>query len=232
MNKRKIKMFVTIYENLLLLRNPLVEYLSEILPSVYADNWWREAVINAFTIEKRDNEKQKYEKSKKYYMATSHDIQTFDIFDISELIDILIFNWPSIAAHYHYSSSDSKIGLLFKVKTIRNDISHPTEDKLSSDDYKKYIRYILDFSEFINAKKSVFMKLNKYIHFHEDIIVPNDSSNDKKQKMLDLIEAKVIDPALRCASLNDEIKDSLTRTLIRLEISETVEDINNFFRGH
>lgn len=231
MNKRKIKMFVTLYENILLLRNPLVDYLSEMLPSVYAGDWWEKAIINAFAIEQRDNEKQRYEKNKKYYLATSHDIQTFDIFDISELIDILIFNWPSIVAHYHNNFSDSKIKLLYKIKTIRNDISHPIEDKLSSDDFRKYIKYILDFSEFINTEKSVFAKLNKYIHFNEYAIVSDDSSNDKKRKMLNLIEAKIIDPALKCENLNNEIKESLTRTLIRLEISETAEDINKFFRG-
>jgi hypothetical protein len=164
-------------------------------------------------------------------LATSHDVQTFDIFDISDMIDILIFNWPSIAAHYHYSSSDLKIGLLYKIKAIRNDISHPAENILSSDDFKKYIGYILDFSEFINAEEAIFGKLNKYFQTQEDIVVPNDSSNDKKRRLLDLIEAKVIDPALKSESLNDEIKDSLTRTLIRFEISGTAEDVNNFFRG-
>lgn len=225
MNSRKLKMYITIYENILLMQEPLIEYLSFTLPTIYKENWWTESVINTFKPNKNDNIKQKYEKEKVLKELINNEIKTLEYFDFSNLLDILIFNWKCININY------VKQNLLYKLKSIRNDISHPNEFKLSSTKFKTYISYLLEFSKVINKENLFTKKLGKYVLI-EEVIPKNEVSNDEKRiKILDLIEKEIIEPALGCDNLDDVTKESLTRTLIRFDIAETIEDMNAFFQG-
>ena len=225
MNTRKLKMFVTIYENLLLLREPLIEYLSANLPRVYRENWWNESIINTFKINKNDNARQKFEKDKIMSELINNDVKTLEYFDFSNLLDILIYNWKQI--NNDYSSQN----IFYKLKNIRNDISHPIENRLSSGKFKIYVNYILEFSKLINQENIFTKKLGKYVII--DKVVPKNeiTKDEKRGRILELVEKEIIEPALDCDNLDDETKESLTRTLIRFEIAETVDDMNAFFTG-
>ncbi|GHV83703.1 hypothetical protein AGMMS50212_10430 [Spirochaetia bacterium] len=121
--------------------------------------------------------------------------------------------------------------MFYKIKLIRNDVSHPNESNLQTNDFKRYIGYIIEFSRIIDAEKDYVNRLNKLITKNSPSIKNEESSNDKRAKILNLIETKLVEPALGCPNLDENIKESLVRTLIRFEISETLEDVNNFFKG-
>jgi hypothetical protein len=52
MNKNKVSMYVTLYENLLLLREPFVDLLSDVLPRLYPEDWWKRCVVESFEDER------------------------------------------------------------------------------------------------------------------------------------------------------------------------------------
>lgn len=62
-------------------------------------------------------------------------------------------------------------------------------------------------------------------HVH-DIITFN---NYKRDELFDLINEKVLMPAINCDSLNDDIKESVKNTFERLKKKETVKGIFDFF---
>lgn len=62
-----------------------------------------------------------------------------------------------------------------------------------------------------------------YVH---DIITFN---NYKRDELFDLINEKVLMPAINCDSLNDDIKESVKNTFERLKKKETVKEIFDFF---
>lgn len=62
-------------------------------------------------------------------------------------------------------------------------------------------------------------------HVH-DIITYN---NYKRDELFDLINEKVLMPAINCDSLNDDIKESVKNTFERLKKKETVKGIFDFF---
>jgi hypothetical protein len=211
MNKRKIKMFVTLYENILVLREDFVDFLSEKLPELYSEHWWERSVVNALPNLKDET------------------IRTFSRFDFSELLDILIYNWRDIVSHKNDFSPvvDRSISLFYKMKEIRNAIAHANDNKLSSGDFRQYIRYLLKFSGVINSNR--IDKLNKYISLDSSANKNPLNENEKKEKIIELIETQVISPALTCKKLVDDVKESITRILINLEISHSLEDINVLF---
>ena len=225
MNNRKIKMYMVIYEHLLLLRQPIIEYLSLALPSIYKEDWWEKSIITTFTSDKKDNVKQNFEKDNKRRELEKNNIKTLDYFDFSDLLDILIHNWNCI------SIDEKKKKILFKLKNVRNDISHPNDNNLSSRNFKTYISYILEFSNIFNADDFFTKKLGKYISFEINTPQNKISDEEKRTKLLELVENIVLEPALNCNELNDDIKESLTRTLIRFEIAETIDDMYSFFTG-
>lgn len=224
MNSRKRKMYVTIYENLILLREALIDYLTLTLPKTYKENWWNNAVVAVFQKNNSDNAKQRYEKKKIKDEIIQTDINSLDFFDLSCLLDILKYNW-------HLLNKNIKPNIIYKIKEIRNYISHPNESNLSVDIFKMYISYIKEFLEIINTDDVLQKKLNKYLTITPDIPKNEITDNEKRCKILELIESLVVTPALNCDKLNEDIKESLTRTLIRFELCSTLEDINNFFTG-
>jgi len=102
---------------------------------------------------------------------------------------------------------------------------------LSNENFKQYIIYITDFAGIINAGNSFIENLNKYIYTKNNVIINNDPGPDKRQQVLDLIETRVIEPALNCKTLPEDIKESVVRTLIKLETFNTITDIDSFFTG-
>jgi hypothetical protein len=225
MNNRKIKMYISLYEHLLLLYEPLVTYLSSILPATYKESWWEYSIVNAFKTTQTDNMKQKYKKERKLKELLKYDMKTLESFDFSDLLEILIYNWKKI------NNDVAKRQLFYKLKEVRNDISHPNENKPISKKFKSYVAYIIDFAKIINAENVFINKLEKYIRVETDNPKNGITEEEKRKKLLELVETSVIDPALNCDKLNDDIKESLIRTLIRFEIAETIDDINAFFKG-
>jgi hypothetical protein len=214
-----MKMFVTLYENLLLLREPSIEYLTINLPQTYGENWWELSVLESFKKNQTNNPRPVHKK-------IASGLKTLHQFDFHELLDIFIFTWEKI------NTPNKKIKNLFhRLKAVRNDVSHPDDDKLSSAKFKSYIKYIIEFSKLINIESLFVKRLSKYVTITKETPKNNVDLDEKRIKLLELIENKVIGPALECENLSTDVKESLTRTLIRFEIAETVEDIDAFFKG-
>jgi hypothetical protein len=220
-------MFGKIYEHILFLREDLIEFFLEKIPTVFSENWWEKAVINTFTAINY-NTKAHYERLKLALELRDSCSYTFTGFDFSALLDILIYNWQDIISHQsNNTATDKNINLFYKLKAIRNDISHANDDKLNREDFTKYITYLSRFATIINSTKITPEILNKYI---SPPPFTNDE-DDKKTKIIQLIESHVIEPALECKNISEDIKESIVRSLIKLEISGSLEALDAFFSG-
>ncbi|MDR0383471.1 MAG: hypothetical protein LBH50_05740 [Spirochaetaceae bacterium] len=216
MNKRRIKIFVTLYEHLLLLREDVINFLSEKLPFLYSERWWEEGVVNAYVI---------------HNQTLYDDIHSLSGFDFSELLNILIYNWENIVLARNSVDSvpdNRSLRLFYKMKTIRNDLAHPNDNKIRSSDFKKYIGYFTEFSKIISNNAAYIEKLNRYVKF-EKYENSDMDLEQKKLRIIKLIEDEVIEPALSCDTLDEDVKESLVGTLIKFEILNSLEDINAFF---
>jgi hypothetical protein len=229
MNKHTLKCFVALYETLLVLRAPLVDFLLSILPPVFQEDWWEIAVVRSFNPRGADSSAQRDEKFRKQRILKTGSAGDFSCLDFLDLIEIIKYNWNDLAKDDGRLFNPRFFGLLSKLRIIRNDVSHPTASNLDKDDFKKYMAYLHEFSLIISSDIKISDKLAKYNYQPEEESI--HPSLDKKRQLIDLIEKEVLDPALNCPTLKEDIKDSITRTIIKFEITNSIEEVDRFFRG-
>lgn len=227
MNKRRIKMFVILYENILQLREGVINYLSETLPSLYRGHWWEKGVLSLAHNASNKNfiERLKHDES----------IHSLSCFDFADLLKILNHNWRNIVLHKNNFNTEikSKKSLFYKIKEIRDNVAHANDNVIKTNEFKKYIGFLTEFLEIIDPAGGQIGKLNKYIKFNEQKNKTESQLdlNNKKQKLVKLIEDEVIEPALNCEALDEDVKESVVRTLIKFEILDSVDKVNDFFAG-
>ncbi len=194
-----IRILQNIYEDLYAARLPLSQFLENRLP-VLSSQWKRECVERVLN-EKVD--------------------KNFNELDIYYLIQILTDdkNWNDLQNCFpqdsYYFLEENK-RLYKKVKKIRNDIMHPSLNSFTYNDFLNYENAINSFVNIFSPDKTL-RQLVFELHLSE------------KEKLLGLIKANVINPALECKNLPENIKQSVENTLERLEMQNTAQGIIAFF---
>jgi hypothetical protein len=203
-----IKTLLKLYENLHALAKPLAELLSNVLPSLSEDNWWKICVQNK--LEERD-----------LRILKKKGVKQLDELDVGLLLKILINNWYELTEKYNERFNTKKKKLTTQVKEIRNFAAHPTEKEISSADFISYFERLKIFAEFIGTNMDYSVEMLYKSHEIED--------NTKKRKLFELINAKVFIPAIKCSVLNTDIKESVEDTQKRLNNKTTSNEIYDFF---
>jgi hypothetical protein len=210
-------MFTVLYQYLLIIKEPLYIFLAQTLQHLSPDSWW-EKYISPVLAEENDKD--------------------FRYLDLIDLLNILRMNWTAI---YNYSEGDDSAyiynddyKLTGAMLYIRNTVAHAREIQLSPQDFINYLAHILDFANFIMAKKDVTDKLEKDLQKYKSEIALNKDkpvANIHREEFINYIEKEVIFEAIICESLKSDVKASIVRTLIRLKSMRTVEEIIGFFNG-
>ncbi len=196
-----IRVLQKTYENLYVLSTPIVEFLENHLP-VISTNWKKEYIDDVIEeITKKPNK-----------------VNLYDL-DIYYLISILIKKeiWDTLKALFpeersFFSKENKK--LLKDVRQIRNDISHPSLQKYSFKDYEHWTSLISDCARLFDKD------LNTLV---------NDLHAAEKEKILNMVLSKVIEPALNHPGLSDRTRASVENTKDRLFKQNTAEGIIEFF---
>ena len=227
--KNRVKMFTALYENMLLLRSPFIDFLSISLIPLFQKNWWKKAIVNAFEAKDQDTIYQREGKEKKQASLLKGNVGVFDVIDFLDLFEILQHNWNILEKNNSNVFNQKFLSLVFKLRIIRNDIAHPTPVKLSNEKFKQYMRYLHEFSVLIGADKKMSANLAKYNYepSHEEIT----EDAIKRRRLIDLLVEEVLNPATNCASLSDDIKESIIRTIIRFETASSLKEVDDFFNG-
>ncbi|GHV87164.1 hypothetical protein AGMMS50255_4600 [Spirochaetia bacterium] len=221
-----VKNLLKLYENLHALNKPLADLLNELLPSLSPEpsaeacfpkgsfgrgsppDWWRTCVMEKM-----------YEQDAA--IITREGVTTLYELDMEFLLKILIRNWQDLSNLYKDKFDSRKKELTMNVRNIRNFTAHPSEAAVASADFIMYFERLQRFAVFIGTNIDEAVEL---------LYKENEKNdNEKRNRLFALLNTKVIEPALNCPGLIQDIKESVRDTLKRLEKTNTAKDIYNWF---
>ncbi|GHV27569.1 hypothetical protein AGMMS4952_09480 [Spirochaetia bacterium] len=202
-----VKNLLKLYENLHALNKPLADLLNELLPSLSPD-WWRICVIGK--IDEQD-----------VRIITRRGITELNELDMGVLLKILLHNWQDLSNMYKDRFDSRKEKLARNVREIRNFTAHPSEADVASADFIMYFERLQKFADFIGTD----------IDNAVEMLYKENEKNDreKRNRLFDLINTKVITPALNCPDLIQDIKESVEDTFKRLDKTNTAKELYNWF---
>jgi len=212
MDKKRIGLYKSLFEYLLILRKPFADFLYKYMKAVYDDDWWNRCVL--------PNIKQPFKKK-------------LDDLDLYDLLIILMNKWkelyPRIMNDDNSNSYDENFKLINNVLHIRNIISHANENTLFINDVHRQFSILLEFAIFINAYEYIIIDLKNDL---TKSIKDKDTNDERKrEKMLELIVAEVLFPAMTCVDLPSETKESILRTMTIIQNMKTADEIYDFYSG-
>ncbi|AEF82739.1 Swt1 family HEPN domain-containing protein [Leadbettera azotonutricia] len=218
MKKSEIVMYTKLYQYLLMLKDPLYVFISQILQHLSPDLWWEKYIVPYI--------EEKYNKDYKHL-------------DFLDLINVLSHNWQPIKGfikkNYSIPGCDRYVYVITDMHYIRNFVSHTRETNMSPYKYTKHLTTILDFAEFINAGEKIISALEKEVQkTNQDytFTVFDTESNVNREELINFIEKKVLSKAIEQGEVLDpSIKESLIRTIIRIKNMKTTDEILSFFNG-
>jgi hypothetical protein len=120
-----------------------------------------------------------------------------------------------------------------KVHRIRTVVAHANDIDMSPFFFTESLAYLLDFAKLIHARENLVQKLEQDWIKYTRMFSPERSGQLKKdkikEKILSVIEEKVLLKAVNIDGLEPDIKLSIDRTTLRLHSMRTIEEIMGFF---
>ena len=114
---------------------------------------------------------------------------------------------------YKFYNTKNKY-LISDIQDIRNNIMHVDHSDYSYADFLDFQKKIKDAANLFNT--DLEMLINE-LHYEE------------KNKLLIVITREVLNPAIQCKNLNEDIKASVSDTLNRLSAKSSAREIHDFF---
>jgi len=212
MDKKRIGLYTKLFEYLLLLRKPFADFMYKHMKIVYDEDWWNLCVL--------PNIKQPFKKK-------------LDDLDLYDLLIILMNQWkvlyPTIIRTNDPDSFDENFKLINNMLHLRNIVSHANENNIFTTDIHRQLSTLLEFATFINAYEYIIVDLKNDLSKY---IKEKDTNDERKrEKLLDIITAEVLFPAMTCADLSAETKESILRTMIIIQNTKTADEIYDFYSG-
>jgi hypothetical protein len=213
-------MYTVLYQYLLLLKEPLYVFISQILQHISPQTWWEEFI--APHVQEKNN-------------------KNFKHLDFLDLVNILFYNWNVIKKYlkqnYTIQNCDRYYAVIDDIHFIRNFVSHAREAYMSRTVFLRHLSTLLDFAQLIhivNTNKKLIVVLEKDLQkYEEEYYLKGDDSdkNISKEKLISFIQSEVLGKAIECDALDPEIKASVRRTLMRIKYMRTTDEILGFFKG-
>jgi len=182
------------------------------MKTVYDDDWWNKGVL--------PNVKQEFKKK-------------LDDLDFYDLLNISLKQWKelytSITGNNITYANDDNYQLLLKILHLRNIVSHANENIVFINDGYKQLSYLLDFAKLINAYENIISDLKSDLSKYTKEKDTNEER--KREKLLEIIVADVLFPAMTCADLAADTKESILRSMIVIQNMKTPDEIYDFYSG-
>jgi hypothetical protein len=218
MKTETIKQYTILYQYLLLLKEPLYIFLIQIFQHLSPVTWWEDFIKPVLQRDDKEN---------------------FKYLDIADLLNVFKMNWESVFRYldrdYRKYKYDNEYRLVNKVHHIRTITAHANETEMSPLVFSKSLAALLDFAKLIQAKENLLLKLeqdwNKYSRNLPSEQAANQNTDKLKEKILSVIEEKVLLRAINVETLPPDIKLSVDRTILRLHSMRTIEEIMGFFNN-
>lgn len=195
-----IRILQNTYENLYVLQKPICEFLNNRLPLIPPN--WRHLVDEILETRLGHNNHTNFENLDVYYLLTI-------------LLSEKVWNpLKKLLLDERTFFTNENYNLLKDVKEIRNKISHPTFEIYTYKTFKKWETLIESTARLFGTELS---ELKSKLYAEE------------KEKLLNLILSKVVEPALASPNISDGIKKSVQDTKKRLELQNSAQGIEYFF---
>jgi hypothetical protein len=218
MKKQTIKEYTILYQYLLLLKEPLYIFLIQIFQHLSPVTWWEDFIEPVLQQEDKEN---------------------FKYLDISDLLNVFKINWERIFKYldknYHKYKYDNEYRIVNKVHRIRTIVAHANDIDMSPLVFTENLASLLDFSKIIHANEKLTQLLEQdWAKYTRQLPSepPVERKGDKlREKILSIIEEKVLLKAVNFEALEPGIKLSVDRTNLRLHSMRTIEEIMGFFNN-
>jgi hypothetical protein len=218
MKKETIREYTLLYQYLLLLKEPLYIFLIQVFQHLSPASWWEDFIQPVLQRDDKEN---------------------FKYLDIADLLNVFKMNWERVFRYldrnYRKYKYDNEYRLVNKVHHIRTIVAHANETQMSPLVFSKSLAALLDFAKLVNAKENLLLKLeqdwNSYSRNLPSECPVNKNTGRLKEKILSLIEEKVLLRAINVETLPPGIKLSVDRTTLRLHSMRTIEEIMGFFNN-
>jgi hypothetical protein len=162
MNNENIEIYSIFYKYLLLLREPLMNYLNSVLPELNPNNWWNTLVVPKLT----EKELKDIKEAK---------IGNLENLDMAALLMVLKYNWSSISNKYNpygdvtYYVNKGKINgiesdIVEKIVKLRDRVSHATENKMVQRNIPQFLGNLMVFAKVVNADKKLQDEIRNLLH--------------------------------------------------------------------
>ena len=227
MSMKEVEQLSILYNFLYELTMPLSCFMEDVLKNKYKTDWWKKGVLA-----KLDEEDRKE--------IIKKDIKSLNLIDLQKLLKLLSTNISIFDEQINRKEIESKNNLLNisnTVKNIRNKVAHPVQNKMNIEIFKLYIKYLYSFGVAINVNNESLINLvNTKVRY---VVSINDNINNEENVTFDKIKIDemfitintiVLIPALKCKTLDEDIKDSVLDTRDRLKIKKTSREIYEFFK--
>lgn len=194
-----IRILQDTYELLYALSFPMGQYLDSHMKKIN-ENWFQEMFIA------HEETKKQFDKKK---CASDLDIY----FQAKIFKNYWLALQRQFPEEYKFYNQKNKY-LISDIQDIRNNIMHVDHSDYKYVDFLKFQNKIKDAAKLFNA--NLEMIINE-LHYEE------------KNKLLVIITREVLNPAIQCKKLNEEIKASVSDTLSRLSDKSSAREIHDFF---
>lgn len=211
-----IRILQKTYENLHVLSAPIALFLREQLPPL-SPNWKKEFVFDILNDPKEENDKtlSYYERKRREKKEINKELEELDVYYLLKILTNYKV-WNRLIETYPDNpilTNENKV-LLSDIKDIRNEVAHPSLQKHTMDEYALWTDTISKGAELFG------FELNGLI---------NELHQAEKEKLLNIVLSKVVNPALAHSGIKDHIRASIENTKDRLLMQNTSEGIIYFF---
>jgi hypothetical protein len=218
MNAETVKEYTILYQYLLLLKEPLYVFLIQVFQHLSPVAWWEEFIQPVLQRDDKEN---------------------FKYLDIADLLNVFKMNWEKIFRYldkeYQRYKHDREYRLVNKVHQIRTIVAHANETDMSPWVFAESLAVLSDFAKLIQAREPLPQKLEQDWMKHTRKLPPEPPPQKKtealKEKIVSVIEEKVLLKAVSFEGLEPDIKLSLDRTILRFHSLRTLEEILGFFNN-
>jgi hypothetical protein len=213
-----IKQYTILHLYLLLLKEPLYVFLTQIFQHISPATWWEDFIEPVLQRETKEN---------------------FKYLDIADLLNVFKMNWEKIFKYldrdYRKYKYDGEYRLVNKIHRIRTIATHANDTDMSAFVFTESLANLLDFVKLIKAGENLMQKLEQDWIKHTRRLPAEQPVQRKedglKEKILSIIEEKVLLKAVSFEGLETDIKLSVDKTLLRLHSMRTFEEIMGFFNN-
>jgi hypothetical protein len=148
-------------------------------------------------------------------------------------------NWENIFKYldkdYRKYKYDREYRIVNKVHRIRTIVAHANDADMSPSVFAESLSDLLKFAKIIKVDETLIRMLEQdskksLRNIPREYFLKAKEINIK-EKIIAVIEEKVLLPAVNCENLEQEIKTSIDRTTLRLHSMRAIEEIASFFNN-